>query len=60
MNIQPKLPLEEIVRIVTRANPKFLITQEVLRCVIHKPQEEEMLKRRIEKILDQMGVYANE
>ena len=60
MNIQPKLPLERIVRTVARTNRRFLITEGVLRCVIHEPREEKILRHRIEKILDRMGVYADE
>lgn len=55
VKLEPKLPLEQIVRTVAHTNLRFLITQEVLRCVVHEPNEEPLLKRRIGKILDEMG-----
>jgi hypothetical protein len=56
MRINPKISLEEVVITVARCQRSYLIAEAALNCVDHKPEEKEVLRARIKKIVKKLGL----
>ena len=56
MEIVPNISLEQVVAMVCRVPRSALIVEAALGCVKHEPQEREVLKARIEKIVKKMAL----
>jgi len=56
MEIDPTITLEQVVATMCRVPRSFLIVEAALGCVKHEPQEREVLRARIEKIVKKLAL----